>query len=211
MIMEDLVDSGDDSKIRDSDSISSFSTSSSSFTESESESNDETVVVNCPGNELGLEVGLLFDQIETYLTAMVAVTPSIDPLRDDLVDTLGQPVMNLQNTLPTAPIAPTSANQWKDQPNIVEQFNFMGVPCLKVNMDSKKPIYFFKLLVTDELTNTMVLKTNKYVEQEINKHQLLKRSSCLKDWKAINTDDMGNFLGILLHMGCVKLTSFEHF
>ena len=51
MIMEDLVDSGDDSKIRDSDSISSCSTSSSSFTESESESNDQTAVVNCPGNE----------------------------------------------------------------------------------------------------------------------------------------------------------------
>ena len=122
-----------------------------------------------PRKWVGLEVGLLFDQIETYLTAMVAVTPSIDLLRDDLVDTLGQPVMNLQNILPTAPIAPTSANQWKDQPNVIEQFNFMGVPCLKVNMDSKKPIYFFKLLVTDKLINTVVLETNKHVEQEINK------------------------------------------
>ena len=119
--------------------------------------------------------------------------------------------MNLQNTPPTAPIAdpPTSANQWKDQPNVVEQFSFTGVPGLNVNMDSKKPIDFFKLFVTDELINTMVLETNKYAEQEINKHHPLKRSSCLKDWNAINADDMRNFLGILLHMGCVKLPSFE--
>ena len=77
-------------------------------------------------------------------------------------------------------------------------------------MDSKKPIDFFKLLVTDELINTMVLETNKYAKQEINKHRPLKRSSRLKDWKAINADDMRNFLGFLPHMGCVKLPSFEH-
>ena len=140
-------------------------------------------------------------------TATASVTPSIDPQRDDLIDTLGHPVMNLQNTPPTAPIAdrPTSANQF------VEQFNFTGVPGLKVNMDSKKPIDFLKLFVTDELINTMVLDTNKYAEKEINKHRPLKRSSCLKDWKAINADDMRNFLGILLHMGCVNLPSFEHY
>ena len=43
--------------------------------------------------------------------------------------------MNLQNTLPTAPNAdaPISENQRKDQPNVVEQFNFTGVPGFKVN------------------------------------------------------------------------------
>ena len=69
--------------------------------------------------------------------------------------------MNLQNTPATAD-PPTSANQRKDQPNVVQQFNFTGIPGLKVNMDSKNLIDFFKLFVTDELINTMVLKTNKY-------------------------------------------------
>ena len=111
--------------------------------------------------------------------------------------------MNLKNIPPTAPS--------KDQPNVVEQFNFIGVPGLKVNMDSKKPNDFFKLFVTDELINTMVLETSKYAEQEIKKHRPLKRSSRLKDWKAINADDMRNFSGILLHMECVKLPSFEYY
>ena len=30
-------------------------------------------------------------------------------------------------------------------------------------MDSNKPICFFKLFITDERTNKMVLETNKYV------------------------------------------------
>ena len=109
--------------------------------------------------------------------------------------------------MPTAPIAdpPTSMNQWKDLPNTIEQFNFMGVPGLQVNMDHKEPIDFFKLFVTGELTNTMVLETNKYAEQEIKKHHPFRKGPCLKDWKAINTDDRRNFLG------CVKLTFFEHY
>ena len=48
MIMEYLVDSGDDSETGDSDLISSCSASSSSFTESESESNDEIAVDQLP-------------------------------------------------------------------------------------------------------------------------------------------------------------------
>ena len=99
----------------------------------------------------------------------------------------------------------------KNQPHVVEQFNFMGIPGLKVNMGSKKPTDFFKLFVRDELINTMVLETNKYAEEEMNKHRPIKKSSSLKDWKAINANDMRNFLGIYLHMGCVKVPSFEHY
>ena len=87
----------------------------------------------------------------------------------------------------------------------------MGIPGFKVNMDSKKLIDFFKLFVTNELANSMVLETNQCANQEIDKHHPLKRSSRFKDWNAINTDNMRNFPGIILHMGCVKLPSFEYY
>ena len=209
--MEDLIDSGDDSEIGDLDSIISCSTSSSSFTDSESESNNGTSVDQLLRKWVRTRGGLAF-RPTWNVTTTASVAPSIDPQRDDLIDTLCPSVMNLQNKLPIAPIAdpPASANQWKDQPNVVEQFNFTGVPGLKVNIDSDKSIDFFKFFVTDERINTMVLETNKCTDQELNKHRPLKRSSRLKDWKAINADDMISFLGILLHMGCVKLPSFEH-
>lgn len=75
-----------------------------------------------------------------------------------------------QNTTSIAPTAnpPTSANQWRDQTSFVKQFSFTGVPCLKVYMDRKKPIDFFKLLVTNKLANMMVLETKQYANQEIN-------------------------------------------
>ncbi|XP_065645339.1 piggyBac transposable element-derived protein 4-like [Hydra vulgaris] len=57
----------------------------------------------------------------------------------------------------------------------------------------------------------MVVKTNRYVTQEINKQRLLRQSSHFKDWKSINSEHMRQFLGVLLHMGCVKMPSLEHY
>ena len=60
MIMEYLVDSGDDSEIRGLDSITSCSNSSSSFTESECESNDEIAVDQLPQKRIKTRGGLAF-------------------------------------------------------------------------------------------------------------------------------------------------------
>ena len=47
--------------------------------------------------------------------------------------------------------------------------------------------------------------------QEINNQRPLRRSSRFKDWKPINSEDMRQFLGVLLHMGRVKMPSLEHY
>ena len=56
----------------------------------------------------------------------------------------------------------------------------------------------------------MVVETNRYATQEINKQRLLRRSSRFKDWKPISSEDMRQFLE-LLHMECVKIPSLEHY
>ena len=94
-----------------------------------------------------------------------------------------------------------NSNQWKEEPNIVKQIQFTADPGLKINMETKKQLDFFRLFVTEELINTMVVETNHYATQEINKQRPLRRSSRFKDWKPINSEDMRQFLGVLLHMG----------
>ena len=54
-----------------------------------------------------------------------------------------------------------NSNQWKDEPNIVKQIQFTADSGLKINMESKKPLDFFRLFVTEELINTMVVETNR--------------------------------------------------
>ena len=68
------------------------------------------------------------------------------------------------------------SNQWKDEPNIVKQIQFTADPGLKINMESKKPLYFFRLFVTEELINIMVVETNRYATQEINKQRTVPHS-----------------------------------
>ena len=54
----------------------------------------------------------------------------------------------------------------------------------------------------------MVVETNRYATQEISNQRPLRRSSRFKDGKPINSEDMRQFL---LHMGCVKMPSLEHY
>ena len=115
-----------------------------------------------------------------------------------------QPVQTLNVNMP-------DRYPWKDEANVPQDITFTGNPGLKVTMASKKPVDFFQLFVSDELINSMVVETNRYAEQEINKQRPLRRSSRLKSWLPINREDMRQFLGILFHMGSVKLPSIEHY
>ncbi|XP_065654894.1 piggyBac transposable element-derived protein 4-like [Hydra vulgaris] len=78
-------------------------------------------------------------------------------------------------------------------------------------MESKKQLDFFRLFVKEELINTMVVETNPYATQEINKQLPLRRILRFNDWKSINSEDMRQFLGVLLNIGWVKMSSLEHY
>ena len=60
---------------------------------------------------------------------------------------------------------------WKEKPNKVQEFLFTEKPGLKINMLSKEKFDFYKLFLTDELIDLMVLETNRYAEQEIERHR----------------------------------------
>ena len=102
-------------------------------------------------------------------------------------------------------------SNWTNEPSVVKKIKFTGTPGLKIQMNSMQPIDFFKLFLTDDLINMMVTETNQYASQEINKRHPLRRSSCLNLWKPVDHQEISEFLDILLHMGCVKLPTFEHY
>ncbi|XP_065658413.1 uncharacterized protein LOC136082927 [Hydra vulgaris] len=179
--MEDCEDSEDDD-IEDSDSFFAYTTTSSSLTVLESGSEDNNTEESV-GNQQNQNKAQKVDLISNILPDKT--TSETNPSRN--------------------------SNQWKDEPNIVKQIQFTADPGLKINMESKKPLDFFRLLVTEELINNMVVETNRYATQEINKQHPLRRNSHFKDWKPINSEDMRQFLGVLFHMGCVKMPSLEHY
>ena len=179
--MEGCEDSEDDD-VKDSDSFFAYTTTSSSLTASESGPEDNNTKESDDNQ---------------YTDVHLAATAEDFLMPPKRARTTGGPFRN--------------SNQWKDEPNIVKQIQFTTDPGLKINMESKKPLDFFRLFVTEELINTMVVEINRYATQKINKQRPLRRSSRFKDWKPINSEDMRQFLGVLLHMGCVKMPSLEHY
>lgn len=137
MLMEDRVDSGDDSEFGDSDSIYTCSTSSSSPTVSESEDIrvDKTAVDQLPRKQIKTRGGLAFRSTRIPIQAASA-TPLVDPQMDDLIDPAD---------------SRTSENQWKDQPNVVKNNNFTAVPGLKVDMAARSQLIFLICLLQRNL------------------------------------------------------------
>lgn len=62
----------------------------------------------------------------------------------------------------------------------------------------------YKLFVTDDILQVMVAETNRNAEQVIPGSGALKKKSRLSSWKSTDTDEMKQFLGLLLYMGLVR-------
>ena len=129
---------------------------------------------------------------------------TMPPANVDINDTQATPMaISVTNTNAEALLSNNPENEvskWTNEPNVVPKIKFTGTPGLKIQMNSMQPIDFFKLFLTDDLINMMVTETNRYADQEINKHRLLRRSSRLNLWKPVHHQEMCQFLGILLHM-----------
>ena len=85
-------------------------------------------------------------------------------------------------------------------------------PGLKIQMpDEASPIDFLKLLVTEELIAEIVLCTNFYADCKIDAAGPLRRRSIWKSWNPVTQDEMKKFLGLVIHMGLVKMPSYKHY
>ena len=226
MILWSYIESEeDDPEFDDSGSCySADSTSSSSYIESDSEfdasSSEEAAVTQ--QTDYVLDSRRIPKRVRTRdgLTnrAPLKSVPSrstMPPANVDINDTQATPmgisVANINaEALPSNNLE-NQVSKWTNEPNVVSKIKFTGTPGLKIQMNSMQPINFFKLFLTDDLINTMVTKTNQYPDQEINKHRPLRRSFRLNRWKPVDRQETCQFLGILLHMGCVKLPTFEHY
>jgi len=123
------------------------------------------------------------------------------------------------NNLPPnqpASIVPEDENDegdnWKsDQPNI-KDFPFDEEVGLKVDVpDDANPMFFFKLLLTDEFLDDLVSNTNEYPNKLSNSSRPLRRRSMLNLWKDVSSDEMRKFIGLIFSMGLISLPSYKKY
>ena len=70
---------------------------------------------------------------------------------------------------------------------------------------------FLKLFITEEFFQTMVKKTNGYVEKVIATSRPLRRRSILNLWVPVTVEEMKKFIGVIYHMGLDSMPSYSHY
>lgn len=105
-----------------------------------------------------------------------------------------------------------SQSNWKAVTGTNQKnFNFMGNSGPLVILDEDMgPMDYFKLFCTDEIIQLMVIETNRNAQQFLNTQQIT-RGSRFSFWQPINQNDMEKFMGLLMWMGLVKMTSIADY
>lgn len=116
---------------------------------------------------------------------------------------------------PEDQILPTSINnqsKWNPVTGTKQNnFNFTGNSGPLVILDEDiGPMDYFKLFFTDEIIELMVIETNRNAQQFLNT-QRVSRGSRFSFWQPINKNDMEKFMGLLLWMGLVNMTSIADY
>ncbi|KAL4103566.1 hypothetical protein QTP88_018927 [Uroleucon formosanum] len=95
--------------------------------------------------------------------------------------------------------------------NYQKHFNFIGNYGPLVILDEvSEPIDFFKLFLTDEIIQLMVIETNRNAQQLLSSQRISRRSR-FSSWEPVTKDDIEHFLGLLLWMGLVKMPSLSDY
>lgn len=104
--------------------------------------------------------------------------------------------------------SPTDFNWFTDPPNVVN-FGFTATLGFKSLPNGDKPIYYFNLLVTDELLDILVEETNIYAKEIF--LNTVSDKARIYNWVDTNRVEMKIFLSLLFHMGTNKMPRIEDY
>jgi len=95
--------------------------------------------------------------------------------------------------------------KWSEDPAIPHMFPFRETPGVTVDMDTNAtPLDFFALLFDEEILDMIVIETNRYAEEIMEKYEKTPGSR-LNNWKDVVADDIKTFMAILIHMGIIRV------
>ena len=104
----------------------------------------------------------------------------------------------------------TNNDNWSKEDPVIKTFPFVENTGLKtVVPENDAPFFFFKLLVSDELLNELVQRSNDYALQVINLSHPLCCKSVLNKWKEVTLLEMKKFFGLVFHLGLVAMPSYR--
>ena len=87
-----------------------------------------------------------------------------------------------------------AVNGRKVHPNW-KPFPFNEIPGIKLNVPDAGPLFFFELMLTDDLVEDLVKKSNEYTNKSFNRNRPLRRRFTWNSWKEVAIVKWGSLLG----------------
>ncbi|KAG8184645.1 hypothetical protein JTE90_022693 [Oedothorax gibbosus] len=100
--------------------------------------------------------------------------------------------------------------KWENDPISMEQFPFTKSECLLQPKACNDPIEYFKHLFTDDFLDEIVTHTNDYARYVLHDQKTDARSR-IKSWKDTTKEEILVFIGLILHMGTIRLTRLQDY
>ncbi|KAK9703097.1 Transposase IS4 [Popillia japonica] len=89
-------------------------------------------------------------------------------------------------------------------------FSFTKTECLLQPVPGGEPIHYFRHILTDNYLDEIIAQTNRYAV-EIFLRSETKENSRITAWKDVSNEEMVTFLGLLLHMGNIRLNRIQDY
>lgn len=100
-------------------------------------------------------------------------------------------------------------NDWSiGNPHRQNFLDFQEQTGLKVDMTNKEQVDFF-FLIMDNLMNLILNCSNRYAIKIVSGN--LKNFSRMKSWRRLTMDDLKTFVGLIIHMGNIKMNRLNDF
>lgn len=99
---------------------------------------------------------------------------------------------------------------WENDPTTMEQFPFTKSECLLQTVSGDNPIDYFRHLFTENMLDEIVVQTNDYARKVLCSRET-KQFSRINAWKETTKDEILVFVGLLLHMGTVRINRIQDY
>lgn len=137
---------------------------------------------------------------------LVVASESESNSDDDKDDLLGE---ETNEDVQEVPRGITSEKLWLPTAPDRTRIPFSANPGLKVVMDSHKPIDFFNLFFNDRFYELVVNNSNLYAVEILSRS--MSEQSRIAAWKDLSKDEFKIFLGLLFHMGTIKINRINDY
>ncbi|GFO31293.1 PiggyBac transposable element-derived protein 4 [Plakobranchus ocellatus] len=103
-----------------------------------------------------------------------------------------------------------AAVAWREGTTSSAVLDFTGRSGFQVQMEGETPLDYLRLMVNDEMVESLVAETNRYATQTLATRQLSPKSR-FHQWVETSVNEMWAFFGLIVAMGLIVIENLDEY